>query len=263
MKNSMRIFFLFTVLFIASCSGQTENTTPVIVEKEDVIPEKDRIQAYYELHNKENGKSKAMGSVSNGSLINGKLIPFSGKNYLYFDTTSYLNGRAFLHEDLLSVILKSYHDMETILPGRNFRVMECSNEHGGKIFPHRTHQNGLSVDFMTPLKRDEKPYYDLDTLGGRHYLLEFNNAGICSRDPKVSIDFETIALHILTLENTARKNGIKISKVIFKTELKDDLFATESGKKLLSKNIYFTKSLTPAINALHDDHYHIDFELIK
>jgi penicillin-insensitive murein endopeptidase len=72
-----------------------------------------------------------------------------------------------------------------------------------------------------------------------------------------------MAKHILSLENSARENGMKISKVIFKTELKNDLFATKSGKKLQSKNIYFTKSLTPAINALHDDHYHIDFELIK
>jgi penicillin-insensitive murein endopeptidase len=70
-----------------------------------------------------------------------------------------------------------------------------------------------------------------------------------------------MALHLVTLETTARMNGLKISKVILKTELKDNLFASSFGKQLIESGIYFTKSLTPMINSLHDDHYHIDFDL--
>jgi penicillin-insensitive murein endopeptidase len=141
--------------------------------------------------------------------------------------------------------------------------MECSNEDGGEIYPHRTHQNGLSVDFMSPLEKDGNPYYNLDTLGGTHYLLEFDDQGRYSADQTINIDFEVMAKHIWFLEQEARKNGLKISKIIIKKELKDDLFATEYGKKLKNSSIYFTQNLTPLINSLHDDHYHIDFEILS
>ncbi|MBX9853264.1 MAG: hypothetical protein K2X86_16085 [Cytophagaceae bacterium] len=72
-----------------------------------------------------------------------------------------------------------------------------------------------------------------------------------------------MAEHILLLEKHARKNGLKIKKVIFKIELKDDLFNTEYGKKLKAKGIYFAQVLTPILNKVHDDHYHIDFEELK
>ena len=56
---------------------------------------------------------------------------------------------------------------------------------------------------------------------------------------------------------------MKIKKVIIKIELKDELFSTPNGKKLKAKGIYVVKALTPLINGLHDDHFHIDFEEIQ
>ena len=64
--------------------------------------------------------------------------------------------------------------MESYSPTRKYLLMECSNKHGGKIFPHRTHQNGLSVDLSMPFIQNSKPYYGFDTLGGPHYFLDFN-----------------------------------------------------------------------------------------
>ena len=52
----------------------------------------------------------------------------------------------------------------------------------------------------------------------------------------------------------------EIQKVIIKVELKDELFEGEYGKKLKESGIYIVKSLSPTINALHDDHYHVDFK---
>ncbi len=138
--------------------------------------------------------------------------------------------------------------------------MECSNEHGGKLFPHRTHQNGLSVDFMMPLTQGGKAYYGLDDLEKDHYWLEFDNDGNYSKDKSVAIDFDLMVQHILLLDQQARENGLKVSKVIIKIELKDEMFATSYGEKLKSSGVYVVKSLTPMINALHDEHYHIDFE---
>jgi penicillin-insensitive murein endopeptidase len=71
--------------------------------------------------------------------------------------------------------------------------MECSNKEGGRIFPHRTHQNGLSVDFMIPLIKNGIPYYGLDNLGANHYLLDFNNNGEYLKDTSIKIDFNMVA----------------------------------------------------------------------
>ncbi len=203
-----------------------------------------------------------MGSVSNGTLKYGKLVPFKGENYQYFDTSSYLGGRAFTSDKVLKTMLDSYQELAAVVPERQFRIMECSNEHGGKLFPHKTHQNGLSIDFMMPLVQGEQAYYGLDDLGKDHYWLSFDNNGKYSKDKSISVDFNLIAQHILMLDQEARKNGLKVSKVIIKIEFKDELFATHYGQQLKSKGIYVVKSLSSMINALHDEHYHIDFELL-
>jgi penicillin-insensitive murein endopeptidase len=158
-------------------------------------------------------------------------------------------------------LLATYQKLETITPDRSYGIMECSNEHGGKISPHRTHQNGLSVDFMTPLVKDGKPYTEADFKGAPHYLMDFDANGRWTEDPTVSIDFETMARHLLTLMEAAKSHGLSIEKIIWKTELRDELFATTSGKELKSSGVYVTTKLEPLINSLHDDHYHVDFKI--
>lgn len=207
--------------------------------------------------------SISKGSVSEGSLTNGKLFPFSGPNFHYFDTLSYINSRAYLNNKVKEAVLETYTDLKNEFPDRQFCIMECSNKHGGKIIPHRTHQNGLSIDFMVPLIKNQKPYYGLDTIARKHYFLEFNEKGQYSFDTSISIDFDLIAKHILLLNKQLNKQKLKISKVIFKIELKDKLYATPNGQLLKKSGIYFAQQLTPLINGLHDDHYHVDFEEMK
>jgi penicillin-insensitive murein endopeptidase len=257
----MRFYIFLLLLPVLSCQSQTNTNTNVAVEKPQVTLKSDPVQELYQKYSSLNDVSVAVGSVSDGTLKNGKPVPFSGTNFRYFDSVSYLNERCFVHEKLKLTLLNSFSELETIIPDRIFTVMECSNREGGKIYPHRTHQNGLSVDLMVPLLKDDRPFYELDTIGSTHYILEFDNSGAYKSEPSIKIDFETIAQQLLSLNDAARKNGLKISKVIFKTELKEELFATTSGKKLLNSGIYFTRSLTPVINALHDDHFHVDFEI--
>jgi len=218
-----------------------------------------RLQAYHEQYKEDSTASVSMGQVHDGALVNGKLFPFNGKNFRYFDTMSYIHDRAFLNDKVRSSVIAAYKALDTLAPGRQFRIMECSNKNGGQMSGHRTHQNGLSIDFMTPLKKDSVPFYLLDDMGGNHYLLDFDSSGVWTQDSSISIDFDMMALHILTLEKCARKKGIRIVKVIWKLELKPELFATPNGKKLKRTGIYFTRNHTPAINRSHDDHYHIDF----
>ncbi len=220
------------------------------------------IRRYMAKHPDGTSTSVSVGTVSNGSLKNGKLIPYRGTNFQYFDSMSYVNHRAFVHHKLKKTVLSSYNTLES-KSNRKYTIMECSNKTGGKLYPHRTHQNGLSIDFMMPLKKNGKPFYGLDNTGAGHYLLKFDEQGYLADDKSISIDFDATVQHILVLEQEARKNGLQIKKIIINTELKDELYAAKNGSQIKAQGIYVVQKLTPMINALHDDHYHIDFAFTR
>ena len=212
------------------------------------------------LSQKGSGESKAIGKVNNGKLKNGYKMPYYGKNFQYFSPFSYLVlNRAWLHSKIVKINLATYKKCEKKFPKHKFLVMECAKKHGGKMNPHRTHQNGTSVDYGTPLLKNGKPYHLHNHFGIFHYLMEFDKHGNYCTNKKVKIDFETMAQHLLILDKQARKNGLYINKVIFKINLKDDLYKSKSGKKLKLRKIYFARKLPKRIDDLHDDHYHVDF----
>lgn len=248
---------------LVACHAQNEHESAVLQAVESANNRQTDVEVYASQFPDDGLPSSTTGSPGNGTLKNGKLMPFSGPNFEYFDALSYCNDRAFVHSSVKASVLGTYQQLETALPGRQFGLMECAHQHGGKLQPHRTHQNGMSVDFMSPLQKGGQPYYKLDHTGATHYLLEFNNSGQYERDTNISIDFDAIARHLLLLEKQARANGLKIAKVLLKIELKEELFATPHGKQLKASGIYLAQSLTPFVNSLHDDHYHVDFAVAE
>lgn len=259
----MKLFpiLIIQIFALASCTAQNNNESKKSID-EPHVNQNTEVAEYYLKHKGDDTPSISTGSVSNGKLLNGKLFPFFGPNFSYFDAQSYLAGRGFIHSSIRDIVLESYKELEIESPERHFYIMECANKHGGKIYPHRTHQNGTSVDFMMPKLKDGNPYTELDKLGADHYWLSFNNDGKYSEDISVEIDFNLIARHILILNDKAKVHGYKVSKVIIKIEFKDELFNTEYGKLLKSSGIYVVQNLSPLINSLHDEHYHLDFEAI-
>lgn len=257
--------FILSLIILQACTAQTDpaNPTQKPTEKKPAEAVSNPIRELYDQYQDEHKPSVSSGTVNNGSLKNGRLFPFKGPNFIYFDSTSYLNKHAFTHEKVYQTVLSTYQQFETTLPDFEFGLMECSNEHGGKIWPHRTHQNGLSIDFMSPLLKNGAASIDFNTIGLPHYLMDFDENGTYTEDSSYSIDFNLIARHILELNKQAKKNGLKIEKVILKIALKDNLFATEYGKKLKASGIYFAANLSDLIDSLHDDHYHVDFGIIK
>ncbi|PKR80151.1 hypothetical protein CW751_11655 [Brumimicrobium salinarum] len=249
---------MISIVFLACQAQENQNKTenkPIIHHNEDSLA----VIAFEQEHKQINQISQQLGTVSNGSLVHGKILPFYGENFRYFDYKSYLASRAFTSDIVRKIILNSYKKLYEFLPNRFLYLMELSNKNGGEIYPHRTHQNGLSVDFMMPKLKKGTPYYGLDTLGARHYLLKFNNKGQYTKDKEVQIDFNLIAQHLLILNEEAKKMNYKIEKVIIKVELKNLLYATDYGKKLRESDIYLVQNLSPLINGLHDEHYHVDF----
>ncbi|NQW41816.1 MAG: penicillin-insensitive murein endopeptidase [Bacteroidetes bacterium] len=249
-------FLLF--LPILSCNAQVSNSNNSATLDSMAL----QIENYYTQNKGNNLPSKSIGTPGKGQLINGKLIPFKGSNYEYFDVNSYLSGRAFLHQKVKETLLNTYKKLDSIYPQRQFKIMECANKNGGALFPHKTHQNGLSVDFMMPLIQENKPYYKLDTIGTTHYFITLNSKGQYNRDTSIAIDFNLVAKQILILGEKARLKGLKISKVIINTGFKDELFATVFGNQLRLSKIYIVKSLDNYTNYFHDDHFHIDFEIL-
>ncbi len=217
-----------------------------------------------EIQHKNDGESKSIGSVRAGKLENAWLVPFSGKNFKFFSGLSYfVFNNGYTHSKTCRTILDAYKICETTCPGIFFRIDECSDKNGGKMLIHRTHQNGMSVDFMTPKKRGASQSTILDHLGYFDYLQDFDENGRFCFAKSIQLDFETMARHILALDDSARKNGLRINKVIFMLELKDDFYATLSGKKVKERGIYFAQNLPYWTNRVHDDHYHVDFEEIN
>ena len=217
-----------------------------------------------QLFHRNKGESVSIGDYNNGSMINGYLLPRKADNFHCYSWFSYyILGREYINSAVYNTVIDSYGELEQKYPGRKFIYMEAARRKGGRVYPHRTHQSGLSIDFMSPIKKKNgKPKY-YNWMGIYRYTLNYNKDGISLLNSDVSIDFNLIAEHILILEKNARKHNLKIKKVIFNIDLKDNLYQTEYGKKLRKSGIYLVQNLTPLLNKLHDDHYHIDFEQFK
>jgi penicillin-insensitive murein endopeptidase len=86
------------------------------------------------------------------------------------------------------------------------------------------------------------------------YDLEFDRQG---RMKEYRIDFETIALHLETLDLLVKRHGIGIERVIFDSAYLPILFATSRGGALQSKMSFMLRQAW----VRHDEHYHVDFAL--
>lgn len=214
-----------------------------------------------ELLHQNSGVSESVGSVRNGKLKNGWLVPFEGPNFQYFSRFSYyILNCGYVNDKVFHTIMDAYKECEVVCADQKFWVMECTRKHGGRMLFHWTHQNGTSVDFMVPTKRGEKRDVFSNHFGLFHYLLKFNEHGQFSLNPKTEIDFEVMARHIIALDDAGRKNGLRIRKLLFSTNMQAALFDTPSGRELLNRDIFIPGRLSDFINKLHDDHYHVDFE---
>lgn len=218
------------------------------------------VEIYYNMHKGDSLASVCTGTEAGGTLEHAKLLPFSGNNYRYFDTMSYVWGHAFMSDKMMYTLQNSYAELEVSAPGRIFTYMETGLRNGGPIPGHRTHQNGRSIDLMVPLLKDSVPYYGLDTIGGWHYQLQFDDKGRLKSDTTIEIDFTLMGNQILSLEKQARLQGMRVKKVILMLALKPEFYATKSGKKVKNKAIYFAMNLPEATDRQHDDHFHVDFE---
>lgn len=196
------------------------------------------------------------GTTSNGRLENGWALPASGTNFSTHSTIGRLIGRSHVHSQVHAVLIDAYQRLETTRPDRVFVYGETGWKDGGQFKPHKTHRNGLSVDFMVPVLNEDNRSVELpgSVLNKWGYDLEFDSKG---RMDNLRIDFDAVAEHIYQLHLSAKKHNIGIWRVIFDSKLQPYLHKSPRWP-YLSKNIQFSKK--PAW-VRHDEHFHVDFEV--
>ncbi|OED45149.1 peptidase [Chromatiales bacterium (ex Bugula neritina AB1)] len=200
--------------------------------------------------------SKCYGTTSNGSLSFGVKLPQSGSNFVGYSLAARIAGRTYVHSEVRDIIVSSYKSLESIEPDKVYKYAETGLKGGGNFKPHKTHQNGLSVDFMVPVtdKDGESVHLPTNALNKLGYNIEFNSK---NQFKNYSIDFQALAAHLVELHKHATKNGHDIWRVIFAPELQPNLYETEYGG-YLKENIQFSKKRSWV---RHDEHYHVDFEV--
>lgn len=202
------------------------------------------------------GESTCFGTTSNGSLENGVKLPAGGNNFTSYSRAAILAGRTYVHSEVRDIIVDAYEALEITHPGKVYKYAETGKQNGGLFKPHKTHQNGLSVDFMTPMKTKSNKSVHLPTnvFNRLGYDIELDSKG---KYKELSIDYEALAAHIAELHKQAKSSGHDLWRVILDPDLQPPLFETAHGL-YLRKYIQFTKKRSWV---RHDEHYHIDFAL--
>lgn len=199
-------------------------------------------------------ESICYGTPEKGRIENAWQLPSAGSNFSAYSSVGAAIGRNYVHGKVYAVILDAYKALEKEIPGKVFVYGETGWKNGGGFRPHKTHENGLSVDFFVPVLNAKGQSVPLPTnpLNKFGYNIEFTPQG---KYKEYSIDFDSMAAHLRALKEAAAKNGIKISRVIFDNDLQKLLFKTPRGQEIQSQLTFSIKK--PWVR--HDEHYHVDF----
>ena len=200
--------------------------------------------------------STCYGTTSNGHLEHGVQLPAEGANFVGYSTVAQLAGRTYVHSSVKGIMLAAYKDLEKDQPNKVYKYAETGFENGGQFKPHKTHRNGLSVDFMSPVIDENNVSVHLPT----HPLNKFGYDIEFDKDDEyegLSIDYEAIAAHIVALHKQAKAAGYDLWRVIMAPELQPNLFTTPYGP-YLKEHIMFSTKLSWV---RHDEHYHVDFAI--
>ena len=200
-------------------------------------------------------ESTCYGTTANGRLENGVALPSSGPNFENYTALGGILGRTYVHSRVWDVVVSAFKALETSHPETVFVYGETGKKHGGPFKPHKTHQNGLSVDFMVPIVDSKNRSTSLPTniFNKYGYGIEFDAKG---QHGSYRIDFDAMAAHLLALKQEADRSGIGMWPVIFDPVLQPLLLNTQDGPQLTEESISFTKKRSWV---RHDEHYHVDF----
>jgi penicillin-insensitive murein endopeptidase len=198
--------------------------------------------------------SQCFGTVSKGYIEDSVKLPASGPNFAAYSTLGTMAGRTHVHSKVAEIVVAAYSALQTTSPSTTYIYGETGWPSGGRLRPHRSHQNGLSVDFFVPVRNAEGKSVPLpSSIANRlGYDIEFD---VNAKYGEYTIDFPAISEHLYQLHRAAKARGVGIALVIFDAPFLPKLFATPRGL-YLQQNLPFMKG-KPWVR--HDEHYHVDF----
>jgi penicillin-insensitive murein endopeptidase len=198
--------------------------------------------------------SRSHGTPANGRLENGKRLPSRGDNFRAYSSLGTLVGRNAVHHAVRDAVIDAYAALASSRPDTRYVYAETGWPSGGRLRPHRTHRNGMAVDFHVPVVGADGRSRWLPSHPGNQwgYGLEFDADG---RLDGLRIDFDAMVAHLLALEEAARGHGLRIEVVIFDPPLHASLFAAEGGARLRQRVRFSPR----AAWVRHDEHYHVVF----
>lgn len=198
--------------------------------------------------------SVCYGTVANGRIDDAVQLPEKGGNFEAYSSLGVSLGRTFVHSEVAAIVERAYAEAARNVPDVRFVYGETGWKGGQRIRPHRTHQNGLSVDFMVPVRDMSGKSVPLPTSVTNKfgYDIDFDRYG---KYKDLTIDFEAISEHLFQLQQAATARGFSLALVIFDEPYLPKLFATKRGPAIKA-TLPFMKG-KPWIR--HDEHYHVDF----
>jgi penicillin-insensitive murein endopeptidase len=142
--------------------------------------------------------STCYGTVAHGRLEEGMQLPKDGANFVAYSSLGVQLGRTYVHSAVREIVVDAYRALELSMPKTTFVYGETGFAKGGQIRPHKTHQAGLSVDFMVPVLNAAGASVPLPGNAANKfgYGIEFDNAG---KFKDLRIDYEAMAEHLYQL----------------------------------------------------------------
>lgn len=201
-------------------------------------------------------ESTCYGTSSKGRIDHAVPLPSAGNNFISYGREPELAGRTYVHSKVSRIILAAYQTLEQQAAGKVFKYAETGFKKGGPFPPHKTHQNGSSVDFIVPVLDQNHLSVQLPTQKNNRYGydIEFDNNG---RYAQYHIDFDALGAHLVALHQAAAHEHSKITRVIIDPPYHANLYASKHGA-YLKQHVTLQKQKAWV---RHDEHYHVDFDL--
>lgn len=198
--------------------------------------------------------SRAVGSISGGRLENGKRLPTLGWNFTSYSYLGAALGRTSVHHRVRDTLVDAWAELAETHPDVVWVVGETAWPNGGDFWPHKTHQNGLSVDHMVPVRGADGSAARLSchALNGLCYRVHTDADGrLAGQD----IDYAALAALIDALDRHGQSHGLRVRRVIFAPDLQPRLAEDPLGKQVVRRLSFTSK----ASWVRHDNHIHVDF----
>ncbi len=187
-------------------------------------------------------------AVAGGVSFARSLAPF-GADHQTHSTADAALGRQYLHSDVVDTLQAAFAEERAGSLGRGrhaprWRVAETGWRGGGWFSPHLTHQDGLSVDIVTPLQAGRLPSWPWQELG---YGLELDPVGAFGEQ---AVEFDRLARLFDGLCRQAPKHGLVTRALIVWGPWHP---AIRGRMRSTCRNTLIDAPLP------HDDHVHVTF----